>query len=32
MEVADWITVVDGRMRSQRIYYDPRRFAEAFGM
>lgn len=31
-EIADWITVIDGRMRTQRIYYDPRRFAEAFGM
>lgn len=30
-EMADWITVDDGLIRSQRIYYDPRRFADAFG-
>ena len=30
--MADWIRVTGGRIRSQRIYYDPRGFAEAFGM
>ena len=30
-EFADWITTSDGRITSQRIFYDPRRFAEAFG-
>jgi len=32
VEMADWITVTDGKISSQRIYYDPREFAEAFGM
>ena len=32
VEMADWITVADGKISSQRIYYDPRKFAEAFGM
>ena len=32
VEMADWITVTDGKISSQRIYYDPRKFAEAFGM
>lgn len=32
LEVADWIQVRDGRIRQQRIYYDPRDFAKAFGM
>src|SRR5437762_2804629 len=32
VEMADWITITDGRISSQRIYYDPRWFAESFGM
>lgn len=31
-EMADVITVTDGKIVSQRVYYDPRRFAEAFGL
>ncbi|MDR0359103.1 MAG: nuclear transport factor 2 family protein [bacterium] len=30
--VADWITVRDGRIAEQRLYFDPREFAQAFGM
>lgn len=32
LEIADWIKVKDGRVAGQRIYYDPREFAKAFGM
>jgi len=32
VEMADWVTVTDGKISSQRIYYDPHEFAEAFGM
>jgi ketosteroid isomerase-like protein len=32
VEMADWIQVKDGRIRHQRIYYDPREFADALGM
>lgn len=31
-EMADVITVADDKIVSQRIYYDPRRFADAFGL
>ncbi|MGH8915791.1 MAG: nuclear transport factor 2 family protein [Acidimicrobiia bacterium] len=31
-EMADVIQVTGDRISSQRIYYDPRRFAEAFGL
>jgi ketosteroid isomerase-like protein len=30
--MADWIQVLGGRVVEQRIYYDPRQFATAFGM
>jgi len=29
---ADWIRVVDGKVVEQKLYYDPREFAKAFGM
>jgi ketosteroid isomerase-like protein len=32
LSMADWITIRDGRVAGQRIYYDPREFASAFGM
>ena len=30
--MADWVTVRNGRMAEQRIYYDPREFEKAFAM
>lgn len=30
--IADWIRVSNGKIAEQRIYYDPREFAKAFGM
>ena len=30
--LADWIRVSQGKIVEQRIYYDPREFAKAFGM
>lgn len=30
--MADWIQVRDGRVAAQVVYYDPRPFAEAFGL
>ena len=30
--IADWIRVSKGKISEQRIYYDPREFAKAFGM
>jgi ketosteroid isomerase-like protein/uncharacterized protein YndB with AHSA1/START domain len=32
LTMADWIEVADGKIASQRIYFDPREFAQAFGM
>jgi ketosteroid isomerase-like protein len=32
LTMADWIEVVGGKIASQRIYFDPREFARAFGM
>ena len=32
LELTDWIHVVDGKVAKQKIYYDPREFAKAFGM
>jgi ketosteroid isomerase-like protein len=32
LTLADWIEVADGKIASQRIYFDPRKFAQAFGM
>lgn len=29
---AEWVQLSDGRISEQRIYYDPREFAAAFGM
>lgn len=31
-DFADWISTNEGKITSQRIYYDPRRFAEAFAI
>ena len=30
--VAEWSTVVDGRIKEFRVYYDPRAFVSAFGI
>ena len=30
--MADWIEVAEGRVAAQRIYFDPRELAQAFGM
>jgi len=30
--MADWVTVRNGRMAEQRIYYDPREFEKVFAM
>ena len=30
--VAEWATVVDGRIKEFRVYYDPRAFVSAFGI
>lgn len=30
--MADWLTVCDGRICRQKLYYDPREFAAAFGL
>ncbi len=30
--VAEWATVVDGRIKDFRVYYDPRAFVRAFGL
>ncbi|MCI0557612.1 MAG: nuclear transport factor 2 family protein [Nitrososphaera sp.] len=32
LEITDWIQVANGRVARQKIYYDPREFAKAFGM
>ena len=32
LALADWIRVTNGRVVEQKIYYDPREFAKAFGM
>ncbi len=32
LAMADWLRLENGRIAEQRIYYDPREFAEAFGM
>ncbi len=32
IDMVDWITVSDGKVAKQKIYYDPREFAKAFGM
>ncbi len=31
LQIADWIRVAKGKIAEQRIYYDPREFAKAFG-
>jgi ketosteroid isomerase-like protein len=31
-QVAEWATVVDGRIKDFRVYYDPRAFVRAFGL
>ncbi|HEX2099354.1 MAG TPA: nuclear transport factor 2 family protein, partial [Candidatus Synoicihabitans sp.] len=30
--MVDWLKLKDGRIAEQRLYYDPRGFAAAFGM
>ncbi len=30
--MADWLTVREGRICRQQLFYDPRRFAAAFGL
>ncbi len=32
VDMVDWITVKGGKVAKQKIYYDPREFAKAFGM
>lgn len=32
VKIADWIRVSNGRIVEQKIYYDPREFAKAFGL
>jgi ketosteroid isomerase-like protein/carbon monoxide dehydrogenase subunit G len=32
MTMADWIEVARGKIAAQRIYFDPREFAQSFGM
>jgi limonene-1,2-epoxide hydrolase len=32
LELAEWFTVVDGKIVEHRVYYDPREFITAFGM
>jgi ketosteroid isomerase-like protein len=32
LELTDWIKVSGNRVAAQKIYYDPREFARAFGM
>ena len=32
VELTDWIKVSNGKVAKQKIYYDPREFAKAFGM
>jgi ketosteroid isomerase-like protein/uncharacterized protein YndB with AHSA1/START domain len=32
LTIADWMEVTDGRIAAQRIYFDPREFAQAFAM
>jgi ketosteroid isomerase-like protein len=32
VKIADWIRVSNGRIAEQKIYYDPREFARAFGL
>ncbi|MGH9991439.1 MAG: nuclear transport factor 2 family protein [Nitrososphaera sp.] len=32
LEITDWIQVSSGKVTKQKIYYDPREFAKAFGM
>jgi ketosteroid isomerase-like protein len=32
LTLADWIEVADGRIAAQRIFFDPREFAQAFSM
>jgi hypothetical protein len=32
IELTDRIQIADGKVAKQKIYYDPREFAKAFGM
>jgi hypothetical protein len=31
LHIADWVTVHDGKLEAERIYYDAREYAAAFG-
>ena len=32
LTIADWIYISEGKVAEQKLYYDPREFAKAFGM
>ncbi|HEV8388099.1 MAG TPA: nuclear transport factor 2 family protein [Nitrososphaera sp.] len=32
LEIVDWLHTVNGKVAKQKIFYDPREFAKAFGM
>lgn len=32
LEIVDWVQVINGKVAKQKIFYDPREFAKAFGM
>lgn len=32
LEIVDWVQVANGKVARQKIFYDPREFAKAFGM
>ena len=32
MDIAEWLTVENNKLKTQTIYYDPREFGEAFSM
>lgn len=32
LELADWIRIENGKVAEQKLYYDPREFAKAFGV
>lgn len=32
LEVVDWVQIANGKVARQKIFYDPREFAKAFGM
>ena len=32
LALVDWLTIQDGRISAQQLFYDPRKFAAAFGL